>query len=240
MTGSKDTKALMAAMLRAQSSMAMPKKNTVNTFFKSKYATLGSVLEVIRQPLIDAGLVIVQSVGFDTGSHKKHPSGEETILDGMGDVLTTNIHHPESGEWISETCKLLLEKNTPQGVGSATTYAKRQAIMAMCQLSAEDDDGEGAEQRGRTPSDTPRPTPTAPTKPQPASKPSPSLDSVLKKFTTAKDNLTLNKLIDEFAPFMKTCDAQSKKKAHDAILKRREVLKEQVIAKLQEPHEGAN
>ena len=120
--------ALLAALFKAQGNITMPKKDGTNPHFKSKYATIGAVLEAITGPCQDAGLMVVQSVGQGDGC----------------DTLTTTIYHVESGENITTTCRLPLDKQTAQGVGSAQTYMRRYSLMAMFMLNAEDDDGNGA------------------------------------------------------------------------------------------------
>ena len=67
-----------------------------------------------------------------------------------GRGLVTLVVHKESGQFIQCTYELVLERETAQGVGSALTYAKRQVLQSMFNLSAgedEDDDGEAAEVR---------------------------------------------------------------------------------------------
>jgi len=240
MTGSKEIKAVMAAMAQAQSAMCMPRKDGTNPHFRSKYATLGAVLEAIYKPCADAGLVVTQNVECDKSLSVV--KGESThTQEGMGDILITNVHHIESGEWISATARLLLEKQSPQGMGSAITYMRRYTLMAMFQLNAEDDDGQGAEQRGRTPNTPSQPTPTKPTKPTPAPSPSKkkaqtwpdlTVDKVIERFKAVKDEPRLIAAINSYAPFLKTCDAASKRRAKDAIDAKR--------ASFQEPNEGSN
>ena len=67
-----------------------------------------------------------------------------------GEGLITILLHKESGHYIQSYYKLILDKQTPQGVGSALTYAKRQILQALFGLSAgpeEDDDAEGTIER---------------------------------------------------------------------------------------------
>ena len=67
-----------------------------------------------------------------------------------GEGLITILLHKKSGHFIQSYYKLILDKQTPQGVGSALTYAKRQILQAMFGLSAgpeEDDDAEGSTSR---------------------------------------------------------------------------------------------
>jgi hypothetical protein len=84
-----------------------------------KYATLGNVIESVRKHLFEFGL-----------SFSQMPDA---------DGLTTIIMH-ESGEWIKATARLTLDKQTPQGQGSAITYMRRYALSAALGIATEDDD----------------------------------------------------------------------------------------------------
>jgi hypothetical protein len=75
-----------------------------------------------------------------------------------GEGLITMMIHKKSGHYIQSYYKLILDKKTPQGVGSALTYAKRQILQAMFGLSAgpeEDDDAESTTDRETKPQATP-------------------------------------------------------------------------------------
>lgn len=90
-----------------------------------RYATLGNILKHIKKPMIDNGLSFSQ------------------LID--GDSITTVIMH-SSGEWVSSTGNMKLEKQTAQGQGSAITYARRYHLSAALGLDTdEDDDGAAAE-----------------------------------------------------------------------------------------------
>jgi hypothetical protein len=84
-----------------------------------RYATLGNVIETTRADLAANGLSFSQ------------------IPDGDG--LTTIIMH-ETGEWIRATARMMLDKQTPQGQGSAITYMRRYALSAALGIATEDDD----------------------------------------------------------------------------------------------------
>mgnify|MGYP001576741600 CR=1 FL=1 len=80
-----------------------------------------------------------------------------------GEGLITILLHKQTGHYIQSYYKLILDKKTPQGVGSALTYAKRQILQAMFGLSAgpeEDDDAESSMDRETKPQ-TPPPSKTA-------------------------------------------------------------------------------
>lgn len=118
-------KAIITALLNAQKEFPTVKKEDTNPFFKSSYAGLPSVLEVVLPVLNKHGLVVSQS--------------PITLGDRIG--VETTIYHT-SGEFIESEFTLNLAKNDPQGAGSAITYARRYALVSILGLNVdEDDDG---------------------------------------------------------------------------------------------------
>jgi len=122
--------ALATAVLKARTSFKPAIKDANNPFFKSKYLTLEGCYEAIDVAMAANGLVVIQST--DVGDH--------------GPVLVSTLMHT-SGEWISGSYPLKPVKDDPQGMGSAMTYARRYALMAMVGLAAEDDDGNAASRK---------------------------------------------------------------------------------------------
>lgn len=120
---------LHKALAKAQSEFPLIKKEDKNPFFKSKYAGLPSILEVVLPVLHANGLYIVQI-----------PISEEERVG-----VHTQITHAESGESVAGSFTMALAKNDPQGAGSAITYARRYALVSMLGLNVdEDDDGNHA------------------------------------------------------------------------------------------------
>lgn len=100
------------------------KKDGNNPHYKSKYATIESVLDTIEQPLSDNNLGFIQCV-------------EDMFL-------ITTIYDTESDAVITSKTPLLLNKQDMQQLGSAITYARRYALVTMFGLEQEDDDGNKA------------------------------------------------------------------------------------------------
>lgn len=145
MEKSPSIKNISAAMLKFHGLVGKITKDANNPFFstaskKVKYASLSNIQEAIRQPLQDAGLTYVQFPDGDNG-------------------LTTILMHAESGEYIQATYVMHpapaydKEKDgtgqivwrsepyvSPQGLGSAITYARRYALGAILGLNIDDDD----------------------------------------------------------------------------------------------------
>jgi hypothetical protein len=102
-------------------------KTASNPFFKSKYASLSSILEAIQIPLAESGLVFSQ-----------HPDKGE---------LTTILIHTETGQYMMSSYDIHPVKVDPQGIGSAITYAKRYALCAILGLNVDEVDTDGNDQQ---------------------------------------------------------------------------------------------
>jgi hypothetical protein len=120
MEKSDSIKELAKALCKFQGEVEKVRKSEINPFFKSKYADLSSILNVIRTPLTENGLSFVQ---FPIAKN-----GLETML----------MH--ESGEWMCATYEMKPTKDDPQGLGSAITYQRRYALGAILGLNIDDDD----------------------------------------------------------------------------------------------------
>lgn len=87
------------------------------------YASLEDVWNVLRGPLSDAKLVVVQQP--------------------QRDVLVTTVAHIESGETITSEVPLITaeeSRNHMQDLGGAITYARRYALCSMFNIITNDDD----------------------------------------------------------------------------------------------------
>lgn len=118
---------ISAALAKAQGQIEGASKGKVNPAFKSKYADLASIWDACREALSTNGLAVLQI--------------PNETPDGM--LLTTMVTH-SSGQWFRSSYPVRPVQATPQGLGSAITYARRYALMAMVGIAPEDDDGEAA------------------------------------------------------------------------------------------------
>jgi len=100
--------------------------------YKYRYADMTTIWNAIREELKRQKLTIVQTPTAAHGSM-------------LGDFLTTAIYH-ESGEWLSDTMRLITNRDDPQGLGAAITYMKRYMIVSMFGLVT-DDDNDAADSR---------------------------------------------------------------------------------------------
>lgn len=121
---------LAAALAKAQGEITGALKDSANPFFKSKYADLASCWDACRAPLSKNGLSVVQGLDVSEGHL----------------YLKTRLLHA-TGQWISSTTPVTPKDDTPQGMGSALTYARRYALTAMVGVAQVDDDANAASGR---------------------------------------------------------------------------------------------
>lgn len=117
-------KELFAAYVKAQAEMGSVFKGAVNPAFKSKYADLATVIDAVAPAFNQNGLAIIQSPSFD------------------GEVVTveTVIAHTGGG-FMRSALSIRPAKQDAHGIGSAVTYARRYALLALSGVAPEDDDG---------------------------------------------------------------------------------------------------
>jgi hypothetical protein len=107
-------------------------KNALNESIGNSYADLGAIIEAVKKPLADNGIVTIQS---PTASSK----ADEISL------ITLLLH--ETGEWIEDTVTCPLVFQDPQGFGSAVSYVRRYCLGSMLMLYSCDDDAQTASAR---------------------------------------------------------------------------------------------
>jgi hypothetical protein len=121
-------KQLCEAMAKAFVEIGGAVTDKTNPHFKSKYASLGNVIDAIKPVITKYGLWFYQVIHQVTGC-----AAVETVI----------IH--SSGEKIS--CGVMsvpISKNDAQGYGSGLTYARRYSLSSAFGVAPEDDDGEEA------------------------------------------------------------------------------------------------
>lgn len=95
-------------------------KDGNNPHFKSRYASLNEVLDKVKKPLNDMGIVIIQIPG-STG-------------------LTTQLYDTEDESGV-DCFMSYVDTTTPQKLGSCNTYNRRYSLITLLGLEDEDDDG---------------------------------------------------------------------------------------------------
>lgn len=122
-------KALIAATRQIDSKVL---KNALNESIGNSYVDLGAIINAIKKPLADNGIVTIQS---PASSDKPNEIGLSTLL----------LH--ETGEWIEDTVTCPLVFQDPQAFGSAVSYVRRYCLGSMLMLYGADDDGQTASAR---------------------------------------------------------------------------------------------
>lgn len=125
MTTSESIKSVMTAIGNVQQNVGTVAKGSTGQVGQRnyKYAGLNEVWQAVSPLLKDNKLVVTQSPAL----------GER------GYVFITTIYHTGSEEWISEQMPLILQRDDPQGMGSAITYYRRYMLLSMLGLIPDDD-----------------------------------------------------------------------------------------------------
>lgn len=121
MQKSESIKNVMTALGQFQAKEVKIRKDSTNPHFKSKYASLSVILDEIQPILTECKLVFTQVP--EESTH-----------------LVTLLFHTESGEFIECRYDLKAVQTTPQGIGSAITYARRYSLTSILGLNIDDDD----------------------------------------------------------------------------------------------------
>ena len=125
---------IATALAAAQAEIQNPSKSAENPFFKSKYADLAEVLNVVRPAFTKHNLSVVQM-----------PFTSESGQIGV----TTMISH-SSGQWMQGEVALPLQvnKNINQDAVSSVTYLRRCSLSAACGVAQEDTDANLGKSKG--------------------------------------------------------------------------------------------
>lgn len=114
------------ALVTASKSIGKAVKGQKNPFFKSKYADLASIIEAVKEPLEDNGIIVLQPM---------------TKIEDRTFLQTTLLH--QSGEFLTSEIPLSLN-GKEQELGSRITYLRRYQLQSMLSIPAVDDDGNAA------------------------------------------------------------------------------------------------
>lgn len=150
-----------AALVECQGKLKSANMDATNPFFKSKYATLGAVIEASREPLYNAGLAIQQT---------------PRISGALVSVQTT-IRHKSGQSLDGGTMELPIGENErnsdAQLAGSILTYLKRYAWASVLGIYADEDSDGNDAPKGSIKRQAPEPSQhtTPPTKALPIATP---------------------------------------------------------------------
>ncbi len=119
-----ETNIIYGKMLHIQSEIGVIAKDKENPYFKSKYADINTLLDIIKPILTKNDVVITQPINY---------------IDGQN-VLSTVLTCIETGQHIESSIKLP-ENSDPQKYGAIITYFRRYGIVSLLAIQAEDTDG---------------------------------------------------------------------------------------------------
>lgn len=127
---SDDTTALASAFLAAKDKFRATGLSGDNNHTKNRYAKIGDIYRAVEGALSENKIIIW---------HFARPT------EGGIEYLYTRLIHTTTGQFI-EDCRILeSEKPGNQAKGAANTYMKKYAVLSLCAIATEDDDGEGEE-----------------------------------------------------------------------------------------------
>ena len=141
----KSCKTLKEALTKFQDLNIKALKDSVNPHFRSKYSDLTSVINAVNHGA-EFGLSFSQSVEYKNiilDRVKKENGTEITYQEIHRDIfVTTKVNHVVDKEILVCTVPVLInsnDKDNPQKMGSAITYAKRYGLQSLYGLASDDD-----------------------------------------------------------------------------------------------------
>jgi len=114
------------AFAQAQQEFTAVVKNKVNPFLKNNYADLNSVINAVRPALLKHNI----SIRWQYATDQVMGLCVDCILSGHG----SELHSGPLPLGVSGG------SNAMQAIGSASSYARRYTLMAVCGVAADDDD----------------------------------------------------------------------------------------------------
>jgi hypothetical protein len=126
---SEDVREVLWALATARRSFKSTGFSGTNAHQRYKYATLLDIYGAVEDALYD------QKIAISQGAMAK-----DSIQ-----ILISRLTHCPSGQWIEDQRYMESEKDGNQAKGAAQTYMRKYAILALCGLCPDDDDGEEEE-----------------------------------------------------------------------------------------------
>ena len=127
---SHERKELLEAFFKAQSEFSTIQKSGYNPHFKSNYSTVEDYQKACFPALRKHGLLC---------------NGGTDIINGQF-VVTVDIHHKESGQWMRSIAPVTPEKPGPQPIGGWISYLTRYMMGRMLGVYGEEKDDDSNSQ----------------------------------------------------------------------------------------------
>ena len=119
---SSSTDQICTALAKAQGEFPPISTNRANNFLFNQYSDLDNIVSSVRKALSENGLSITQ----------------QTKLEDDKTILATRVRH-ESSQFIETRSRIIPSKNDIQTFASALKAMKRHAIMALLNITIQDD-----------------------------------------------------------------------------------------------------
>jgi len=143
-------KTLKEALTDFQKMNVKALKESTNPHFKSGYADLTSVIYAVNQGA-DLGLSFTQVVKYENVILQRAKTENETVVEHQElyrDIFVhTVVRHINDHATLECTVPVLIngnDKDNPQKMGSAITYAKRYGLQSLYGLASDDDANEAS------------------------------------------------------------------------------------------------
>lgn len=127
---SPDVRNLVTNLIKAKRSFSSTGLSGTNAHQKYKYATIDGIFGAVENSLCNNGIWISQ-----------YCDALKEVLPNKIEVLVTRLIDSQTGQWIEDQRYLETEKTGNQAKGSAQTYMRKYAVLALCGLCPDDDDG---------------------------------------------------------------------------------------------------
>jgi hypothetical protein len=126
---SEDIRSLATAFLLAKKDFSATGHGGTNSHQRYSYAKIGDIYHAVEGALFKNNIIIW---------HFALPENDR-------EYLHTRLVHTLTGQYIEDRRILESEKPGNQGRGAANTYMKKYALLSLCAIATEDDDGEEEE-----------------------------------------------------------------------------------------------
>lgn len=141
---------LKEAMTEFQKMNVKALKESTNPHFRSSYADLTSVINAVNQGA-ELGLSFTQVVKYENLLLKKSKIDNGSVIEHQElhrDIhVLTVVRHVNGNDTLECTVPVLIngpDKDNPQKMGSAITYAKRYGLQSLYGLASDDDANEAS------------------------------------------------------------------------------------------------
>ena len=149
----KQGETLKGALNKFQDLNIKAQKSSTNPHFKSKYSDLTSVINAVNHGA-EFGLSFTLSIEYKNIILDRVQIKEDATQVKYQEVhrdifVTTTVKHIVDSETLTCSVPVLInanDKDNPQKMGSAITYAKRYGLQSLYGLASDDDDGNSIEQ----------------------------------------------------------------------------------------------